>query len=215
MFITRQLTHTLLSPFVDKKDPFISLKKWRNTPFIFKKEPFVKFCRKLNAHCGFTLIELVVTMSVAAILIAVAVPNLRTAIQNGRITTQVNDLIADFSFARSEAIKRRENIALCQSTNGTSCTGGNWKDGHLIFVDTNKDGALSAAELILRFRGAEGGSDGTLVLTGVDPVFLASGITTGVSSFVLCDSRGATKGKTVTLNATGQATVSQTAPTTC
>lgn len=200
-------------PLVCLKKPFVDKETLQQIPFVCKLMPNVKKVRKSYSCRGFTLIELVVTLSVAAILVSIAVPNLRTAIQNGRITTQVNDLIADLSYARSEAIKRRENVVTCQSTNGTSCTGGNWKDGRLVFVDTNKDGLLGA-EPILRFREAIGGSDGTITVTGT-PVFLASGITNGVSNFVFCDGRGATKGKTVTLNATGQATVSQTAPTTC
>lgn len=206
-------------PFVCKNKPSVKPSISIYIPLIGKKYPFIEIKRNnhtnsWNTCTGFTLIELVVTMTVAAILLTVAVPSLRTAIQNGRITTQVNDLIADFSYARSEAIKRRENVVVCQSTNGTSCTGGNWKDGRLIFVDTNKDGLLGA-EPILRFREAVGGSDSTFTVTGIAPVFLASGITTGAGNFVFCDGRGATRGKTVTLNATGQATVSQIAPATC
>jgi len=154
-----------------------------------------------------------VTIAVAAILVVVAVPNLRTFVQNSRINTQVNDLIADLNFARSEAIKRRSNVAVCQSTNGTTCTGGNWKDGRLIYSDTNGDGVLGAGEAVLRYRGALAGSDNTLNLQiGADPiVFNLSGMYAGAAgtSFAICDDRGASHGKSVTLNPIGQTVVGQ------
>jgi len=155
-----------------------------------------------------------VTIAVAAILVVVAVPNLRTFVQNGRINTQVNDLIADLNFARSEAIKRRSNVAVCRSSNGTTCTGGNWKDGRLIYADTNQNGALDVGETVLRFRGALAGGDSTLNMTnGADPiVFLLSGMYAGGAlgtSFAICDDRGTIYGKSVTLNNIGQTVVGQ------
>jgi type IV fimbrial biogenesis protein FimT len=204
--------------FVSKNDPFIGDLKTKFIPFVSINKPVSKFMGISRQSNGFTLIELVVTIAVAAILVTVAVPNMRTFIQNGRITTQVNDLITDLNYARSEAIKRRTNVAICQSSNGTACTGGNWKDGRLTYADLNKNGVLDGNDVVLRFRGAPGGGDSTLTTTATDPLeFTSNGATTltATKTFTFCDDRGATKGKTVQLNATGQATVNSTPPAGC
>ena len=66
----------------------------------------MKMCR------GFTLLELMVTVAVAAILATVAVPGFRDLIQNNRVTTQTNELVSALNFARTEAVKRGRNVAV-------------------------------------------------------------------------------------------------------
>src|SRR4030066_1839600 len=118
--------------------PFVYFTLSRNIPFIREKLPFTPNQPNFRQSFGFTLIELVVAMAVAAILVVVAVPNLRSFIQNGRLITQTNDRVGDLGLARSEAIKRRANVGICQSTDGITCAGGgNWRDGRAIFVDVN------------------------------------------------------------------------------
>ena len=64
----------------------------------------MKMCR------GFTLLELMVTIAVLAILTTIAVPNFRDLIQNNRVTTQANELVSALTFARTEAVKRGRNV---------------------------------------------------------------------------------------------------------
>jgi type IV fimbrial biogenesis protein FimT len=201
-------------PLICNNGPSVCLYNLDNVPFVSLNIPKRRLQPVNRQMHGVSLIELIVTMVVASILVAIALPTFRAIIQNTHITTQVNDLIGDLNFARSEAITRRGQIVVCPSTNGTACTGGNWKDGRLIFVDTDKDLALGGTETILRFRGAGGDSNSTLVASS-NPVFLSSGVTNASTIFKICDDRGATYGKTVTLSSTGQATVSPTAPSTC
>lgn len=85
---------------------------------------------KPTAQFGFTLIELVITVSIAAIVLAAAIPSFREIIQNNRITAQANELVTAFNLARSEAIKRGVRARACASTNGTGCAmGGGWQQG--------------------------------------------------------------------------------------
>ena len=171
---------------------------------------------------GFTLIELVVTMAMAAILIGVAVPNIRTFIQNSRTITQVNSLKADLAMARNKSIGSPSNVGVCKSVNGTSCViGGQWATGRAIFVDINNNRAWDAGEPILQFTEALA-TGNTLTSTAAMPdqlIFSAGTILNlgaGVASFIICDSRGPTHGKQINFTtASGAPTIDANAPAGC
>jgi len=107
---------------------------------------------------GFTLIELLITIVVSTILVALAVPAFHNFVQNNRITAQVNELVTALTLVRSEAIKRKQTVSICSSSNTTSCTG-NWDQGWIVFVDDNSNGIKNGADQILRVReGLDGGA---------------------------------------------------------
>lgn len=62
---------------------------------------------------GFTLIEMMVTIAVMAIIAGIAFPNLRDFVVNNRVSTQTNEFVAVLNFARSEAIKRGADVRVC------------------------------------------------------------------------------------------------------
>ncbi len=64
----------------------------------------------MKRSSGFTLIELMVTLSVMAILATLAAPSFTSLIQNSRTTTQTNELVAALNLARSEAVKRGVDV---------------------------------------------------------------------------------------------------------
>jgi type IV fimbrial biogenesis protein FimT len=177
---------------------------------VCKKTPSIPNQLQFRQILGFTLIELVVSMAVAAILVTVAIPNMRTFIQNGRLNTQLNDLVGDLSLARSEAIKRRKNVGICKSTNGTTCAGGGfWRDGRAVFVDEDNSGTWNGGDQILRFREPLASATDSLYTNAVlgDPIFFtpsgaSSSVAVGgpVGTFNFCDDRGASKGKQLSLN---------------
>lgn len=115
---------------------------------------------------GFTLIELMVTISIVAIMAAIAIPAFQDFIRQTRVTTQTNDFITVLNYARSESIKQGRAVTVCKSANLTACTtAGNWDQGWIVFVDSNKDRLVSAAagttpaDIILRVHaGLTGGS---------------------------------------------------------
>jgi type IV fimbrial biogenesis protein FimT len=89
---------------------------------------------------GFTLLELMVTLAVAAILFSVAVPNMQAFARNNRLTAASNDLLRSFHLARTEAIKRQQNVVVCASADPTAaspvCSYGDFT-GWIVFQDTN------------------------------------------------------------------------------
>ncbi|KAF1709464.1 pre-pilin like leader sequence [Pseudoxanthomonas kalamensis DSM 18571] len=83
----------------------------------------------IRQNDGFTLIELMVTVAVLAILVTLAVPSFTSLINSNRLTGQANSLVADLQLARSEAIRRNRTITVCRSTDGATCAGatGAWE----------------------------------------------------------------------------------------
>jgi len=199
-------------PFVCYFMPFVCLKSSFNLPFVGCKSPLVRYN-------GFTLIELIITLTVAGILMSIAIPSMRTFSQNARITTQANDLSGDLSFARSEAIKVRKQVIVCKSANPTAtsptCDTGSttpWTTGRLIFVDMDKDSTLSSGDEILRIRESLDGNGNRLTATVTSIIFLATGLTSAAGTFTLCDSRTGWYGRTITVGSTGRPTM---APANC
>jgi type IV fimbrial biogenesis protein FimT len=85
---------------------------------------------------GFTLIELMITLSLAAIILTLAVPAFRDIILNNRAAVQSNELVTTMNVARSEAVRRGARVSVCASSDQSSCTGGtNWAVGWIVFVD--------------------------------------------------------------------------------
>ncbi len=114
-----------------------------------------------HAGRGFTLFEMVVVMGIVGILMAIAIPSYRYMTNSNRISAEVNGLLGDLEFARSEAIKEGQTVSVCVSSNGTSCTSGtSWQNGWIVFSDQNGDGAVeSPPDIILRTQSPFSGTD--------------------------------------------------------
>ena len=103
------------------------------------------------AQRGFSLVELLAVLAVAAVLLGVGLPPLRSLAGSLGTSAASNDLLADLLLARSEALKRRERVTLCKSADGATCTpDGRWDQGWIVFVDTNGNGTRAGGELLLQ-----------------------------------------------------------------
>jgi type IV fimbrial biogenesis protein FimT len=75
-----------------------------------------------------------IVLAIAIILLTVGVPSFRSMIQNQRMTTATNDLLAAINLTRSEAIKRGARVHLASATGGAD-----WTKGWVVFIDKNND----------------------------------------------------------------------------
>lgn len=90
---------------------------------------------------GFTLVELMITVTVVAIVLAIAYPSFVDLIRSNRVSSGANELIASVMLARTEAIRSPGGAAVCPSADGASCdVGGDWNNGWIIFQDRDSDG---------------------------------------------------------------------------
>ena len=97
---------------------------------------------RLRPMTGFTVIELIITVAVLAILIAIATPSFRELSLNNRTTSATNNLLADLALARNEAVKTARTAFVSAR--------GNWSDGWIVWVDADGNGSRGADEPILR-----------------------------------------------------------------
>jgi len=119
---------------------------------------------------GFTLIELMVTLGVLSIALAIGVPSLRQFVIDNRVTAQANLLVSSLNVARSEAIKRSEDVVV------TANSGTNWHLGWTV----------TSGVTILRSQGVFEG-DATLVGTANSITYAATGFPSAPTSFELCN----------------------------
>lgn len=136
---------------------------------------------------GFTLIELMVTIGIAAILAGLAAPSFRELIANNRLKSHATAFHTSLLLARSEAIKRKGRVVLCKSSDGAACmTAGGWQQGWIVFADANDNASLDAGEVVIQKVASLSGS---FVLKGEgDLVDYVSYTSTGAPKLTASDS---------------------------
>jgi type IV fimbrial biogenesis protein FimT len=162
-----------------------------------------------RAH-GVTAIELVSTLTVVAILSAIAAPSFMNLRHQSERVTEVNAFLHAIFLARSESIKRGLVVSMCKSHDGVACTpDGEWHDGWIVFVNTDRD------DLPVRDPGEE--------LLLVHPAWPAGTITSNRNAFsfrpyrqavvngtvVFCDPRGSEHARAIIISSTGRPRLSQ------
>jgi type IV fimbrial biogenesis protein FimT len=140
----------------------------------------------LKAQRGFTVIELMLTITILALLLGLAVPSFLSTVRNNRLIAQNNEFVGALNYARSEALKRSDFVSVCASADQLTCSGSlDWTTGWVVFDDPNSNGDLDGAETVLQAWPA-GPAEYTLTATNQSFVrFGSSGMSAGAEIFDL------------------------------
>ena len=101
---------------------------------------------------GFTLLELMIVILIIGIMAAIGVPSYQYVTNSNRVASEVNSLLGDMQYARTEAIKEGLPVTVCVSTDGARCAAGDtsWSDGWIVYADSNGNHAVDTGEAVLR-----------------------------------------------------------------
>jgi type IV fimbrial biogenesis protein FimT len=166
---------------------------------------------QLESSTGYTLMELMVTISIAGILLGVAIPSFTSIISSNRLTTYANELVTALNLARSEAIKRGQHVVVRKTET-------NWEDGWQVFVDIDRSPSShqnvfnTGTDIVLRVYSklpdsyTLRGNNNFINFIRYQP----DGTSNNIGSFVLCDNSDGNNipekntSKLITVNATGR-----------
>ena len=166
--------------------------------------------RLLSSHTGFSLIEVVVVIAIAAILASLAAPTFTATTQKYRALGEANALAGDLRFARIEAIKQGLSVQVCTSSNGSTCSAStNWQTGWIVL---NLDLAGNPGT-VLKIQSAFAGTDTLISNPAASAItFNREGFTTGLPGtagllFTAAVNPGNKARQCVSLSKTGRQTV--------
>ena len=162
---------------------------------------------------AFTLVELMVTLAVFGILVVMGVPSFTSYTRSNRLVTETNSFVGSINYARSEAVKRRSHVTMCQSNDGATCTDAGWATGWIVFVNTDNDSPaqVDGGEEILRVYGAITTNSSLAASANFSDfiTYTPKGFPTAQGEFILCNSSGADSARSITVNRIGRVTLTK------
>lgn len=146
-------------------------------------------------NTGFTLVEMLVTIAILAIVLFIGVPSFNGMIRNSEMRSNSSDIVVALNYARMEAIKRGSNVHFGQRVGVT------WTGGLVVWVDADNDNTFDAGEELRLWDSFSSGSQ--INSTNTFMIFSASGEASPSDVLSLCDDRAGETGRTITILVSG------------
>lgn len=169
----------------------------------------------MHKHAGFTIMELMIVVTIIGVLGAMALPGLKEWNRNAARTAAVSEFLGSMHLARSESVKRNVRVGMCPTTDATDpdakCAGEkDWAIGWLVFVDTNGDmdrgvdeevlGALDAINPAFSLSS----TNGDIALAFRPNGRMETSNLEATTDFSLCDERGPEQGRVISVSTSGR-----------
>ena len=158
-----------------------------------------------NRVRGFTVLELLVTVLIIAVLASVGLPELSRIAARARVSTEINALFHAVHLARKESIMRRQVVSICPSRDGARCAPGrDWSDGWIMFNNRDRDEPpqIDSGEPLLRVHAASDRVRITANRRGFTLRAIQKRATNG--TIVVCDRAGRVAPKALVISYTGR-----------
>lgn len=158
-----------------------------------------------------------ITLAVAAVLIMIAAPSFDGLLKSSARTAVLTSINGDIRFARGEAVAKAQDVVICASSNGSTCSGSNtWDTGWIVFNDLNSNGApdygtgscATTEDCLHKSQGSITGG-ATLRANGAQAIFSNLGeLSSGTNTLLLCAAdadklNDSDKSRTININAAG------------
>lgn len=160
-----------------------------------------------TAQKGVTLLEMMITLAILAIVLTVVAPNMQRFLIKNRITAEINEVSGIIQYARHLAIDEQTNVVVCPSVDFLEC-GTNWSKPKIVFIDSNADGNRAAGEDLLVTTSEA--SDSTIITGPNSSIqFLDTGAADKAFSIQICPlSKDATFARAISISLQGRVRVS-------
>jgi type IV fimbrial biogenesis protein FimT len=166
-----------------------------------------------RSAAGFTLYELVITLTLVTLLAGLALPSFAALTARHRISVEINALFHAVHLARKESVMRRQVVSLCPSPDGRRCVPGrDWSAGWIMFNNRDRDEPpqLDPGEPLLRVHGVSPRIRITANRRGFTLRATEKRATNG--TLVVCDTTGRAAPKALVVSYTGRPRVAMETP---
>ena len=156
---------------------------------------------------GFSLVELMITLTIASILLGYALPNFQQFKLNNMMNSERNRLTSSLNYARNYAISSQTYVIICPSISGEGCDNhSNWYEGWMIFQDNNKNRQLDSNEEVIQYENAMKSEIIATSSTYRQKIrYNGMGFSPGTNlSINFCDFRGKNYAKSIIINNAGR-----------
>lgn len=171
-----------------------------------------------RTQAGLTLIELMITVAIVAILIGISVPSFAKLGASQRMSAASHTVMASFNQARMRALATASQVVLCPSIDGQTCTGGlSWEKGWIIYDDANRNRKLDPTETVAATFELPEGLTASTTIGRPQLMFKPDGGAWGNPlTLTICDATGTeTEGRAIVVSNAGRPRTAEAASGSC